>query len=393
MGNEHKICPSCYADLSTPFHSIENIPVNSVLNIKTKAEAIDFPKGDLHLLICHRCGFIYNSTFDPNLVSYSSDCEESQGFSKTFNTFSMSLVKNLIEKYDLRNKKIVEIGCGKGEFLEQICDFGNNIGVGFDPAYVPGRGSKNPKNITFIKDYFSKAYAGYHGDFICCRMTLEHIQETGDFIKTIRDSIENHPRTIVFFQVPDITRILKCCAFEDLYYEHCSYFSAGSLARLFRHCGFQILDIQTAFDQQYVLMDAGLDKQKIGQIFLQENDLESILQETAMFQDRYLSKINYWNTVLLDNKTKGKRVVIWGSGSKGVAFLNGLKHSNGIEFAVDINPYRQGTYMAGTGQKIETPDFLAEYKPSVVIIMNDIYKKEIQECLNQMDLHPEVLTL
>ena len=31
---------------------------------------------------------------------------------------------------------ILEIGCGKGEFLVQICEIGDNRGVGIDPTYV-----------------------------------------------------------------------------------------------------------------------------------------------------------------------------------------------------------------------------------------------------------------
>ena len=57
-------------------------------------------------------------------------------------------------------------------------------------------------------------------------MTLEHIPATGDFVRMVRraigDAVRNRP---VFFQIPEATRILRDCAFEDIYYEHCSYFS------------------------------------------------------------------------------------------------------------------------------------------------------------------------
>ena len=38
------------------------------------------------------------------------------------------------ERYGLRKKRILEIGCGKGEFLEQICEMGDNQGV--DVAFL-----------------------------------------------------------------------------------------------------------------------------------------------------------------------------------------------------------------------------------------------------------------
>jgi hypothetical protein len=85
--------------------------------------------------------------------------------------------------------------------------------------------------------------------------------------------------------------------------------------------------------------------------------------------------------------------VLWGSGSKGVAFLTTLGVGESIDYAVDINPHRQGSYMPTTGQRIVAPAFLAEYRPDVVIIMNPVYRDEIARDLERMALRPEVLAL
>ena len=150
----------------------------------------------------------------------------------------------------------VEIGCGKGQFLKLICALGNNTGVGFDPAYIPGRDDNEQpgQNIRFIKDYFSEKYADFHGDFICCRMTLEHISDVNKFVDVVRRSIGDNENTTVFFQVPDVRRILQEVAFWDIYYEHCSYFSLGSLARLFRRAGFGITDLWQDYGNQYLMI-------------------------------------------------------------------------------------------------------------------------------------------
>jgi hypothetical protein len=80
----------------------------------------------------------------------------------------------------------------------------------------------------------------------------------------------------------------------------------------------------------------------------------------------------------------GERVVVWGAGSKGVTFLNTFKDQNLIEYAVDINPRKQGMYIPGTGQKIVSPFFLSEYQPSVIIVMNPIYQDEIEKSLDSL---------
>jgi len=387
-------CPNCYSSGMSIFHEQKSVPVHSVLNMPTRETALNYPKGDILLGFCQNCGFISNVVFDPGALEYSSNCEESQGCSPTFDSFSRRLANDLIKRHDLHQKDILEIGCGKGEFLTLICELGENRGVGFDPAYVSGRHTSKAKDrITFIKDFYSEKYTYYKADFICCRMTLEHIQDTADFVSMVRRSIGDRTKTIVFFQVPDVTRILRDCAFEDIYYEHCSYFSPESLACLFRKCEFDVLNLQTEYDDQYLIIEVKPENGKKHALFSLENDLEKLKEYVLRFTNTYNQKINTWENKLQDFRAKRQRVVIWGSGSKAVSFLSGLNVYDQIEYVVDINPFRQGSYMAGTGQEIVAPDFLKEYTPDIVIVMNSIYCEEIKHDLNQMGLNPELLTL
>jgi len=387
-------CPSCLLNSMSVFHELNSVPVNSVLNISTREEALTVASGMISLGFCQRCGFIANTAFDPYLIEYSSNCEESQGYSQTFHTFLHGLATDLIEEYDLHNKDILEIGCGKGEFLTLLCELGENRGVGFDPAYVEERSeSKGKKQIIFIKDYYSEKYLNYYGDFICCRMTLEHIRDTANLVNIVRRSIGDRTNTIVFFQVPDVTRILCNCAFEDIYYEHCSYFSPGSLARLFRKCGFDILNLKTAYNGQYILLEAKPVVEDKKNRHPLENDIKTLKKYVTNFQKNYQIIIDSWHKKFQEIKRSNEKAVLWGSGSKAVSFLTTLDTSEKIEYVVDINPYRQGTYMAGTGQLIVAPCFLKKYQPDVVIIMNPIYLEEIRQDLVQMGLDPEILIL
>ena len=392
---ENLECPCCGSEDIRAFHEIKNVPVNSVMNSYTREAALAFPRGDILLGLCRQCGFIYNTRFDTNLVRYSSECEESQGYSPTFNTFARKLAKDLVEKHGLHQKRIIEIGCGKGEFLKFICAFGRNSGIGFDPAYIPGRSyNEDTKyNIEFVKDYYSDKYSGYQGDLICCRMTLEHIFDPAELIATVRRSIGHRRETVVFFQVPDVTRIMKNCAFEDIYYEHCSYFSPGSLTRLLRRFGFNVINLRTAYDDQYILLEAATaNPSREIEHHLSEN-IDTLIDWVAGFESMYPSVLRYWEMQLERLKQHLKRVVIWGGGSKGVAFLNAIEVSAVIEYVVDIHPFRQQTFMAGTGQPIVAPAFLKEYQPDIVIVMNAIYGAEIRQELNQLGLNPSLVTL
>jgi len=89
----------------------------------------------------------------------------------------------------------------------------------------------------------------------------------------------------------------------------------------------------------------------------------------------------------------GQRTVLWGSGSKGVSFLTTVGVTDEIASVVDINPYRQGKFMPGTGHEIVGPRFLESLRPDNVIIMNPIYRNEISEDLKKMSLSPNIMTV
>jgi SAM-dependent methyltransferase len=374
------------------FYELHGVPAHSVLLLPTREEALNYPRGDIALSFCQACGFISNVAFDPSLHEYSSGYEATQAFSPTFNTFAHRLATRLIEQYDLRGKDIIEIGCGQGEFLALLCELGGNRGVGFDPAYVGGRnGSPAQDQIIFIKDFYSEKYADCRADFVCCKMTLEHIQPAAGFVSTVRHALGAQPDTIVFFQVPDVTRILRELAFWDVYYEHCSYFSLGSLARLFRRCGFGVIRLAREYEGQYLMIEARPGGGKDGAMLEQADGLDVLARDVAYFSENCFHKLDAWRRDLQGIRRAGRRAVIWGGGSKGVAFLTTLGFQDEIEYAVDVNPRKHGTYVAGTGQEIVSPQFLIEYKPDVVIVMNPIYCDEIRQTLDEMGVSAELL--
>jgi 2-polyprenyl-3-methyl-5-hydroxy-6-metoxy-1,4-benzoquinol methylase len=386
-------CPSCGKRSTSVFYNLENVPVHSVLLIPTQAEALAFPKGNLVLGFCQNCGFIYNQAFDPSMLDYSSRYDSTQAFSPTFNAYQLNLAEYLIEQYQIRDKSIIEIGCGQGEFLSQICEMGRNRGTGFDPAFIDNRQTQNATgNVKFIKDFYSEKYSHLQADFVCCKMTLEHIPETKQFIRMVRRTIGDKLDTIVFFQVPNVSHILKQLAFWDFYYEHCSYFSAGSISRLFRNCKFEILDLQTDYDDQYLLLIAK-PSVSITQPHSNEENIETLTLAVDYFSKNYVHKLAEWRAMLNQISVTNQKAVVWGASSKTVALFSTMNIQQEIRFAVDINPRKHGTYIAGTAQRIVAPEFLQEYRPDVVIIMNHIYYDEIDKALADLGVSSKLIVI
>ena len=388
-----KLCQNCLSMGMIVFHELRSVPANSCIMLPTPMEAIEYPKGDILLGFCPQCGFISNVAFDPKLTEYSERYEETQGYSPTFNKFHRGLANRLIERYHLYGKAIIEIGCGKGEFLSLLCELGGNRGIGFDPAYLNERNESDVADrISFIKDYYSEKYSFYQGDFIICKMTLEHIPNPHNFLTMIRHSIGNKLNTIIFVQVPDVTRIIEDTCFEDIYYEHCSYFSPDSIASLFHNCGFKIINLSTTFDNQYLMLEAQPIGENISSVS-HKKDINKLRDHIKKFQKNYQRELASWQVKIKEIKDSGKRVVLWGSGSKAVAFLTTLNIKDEIEYVVDINPYKHGFYMSGTGQEIIPPSFLKEYQPDLIIIMNAIYQPEIVKEISKYELSAEIITL
>jgi len=375
------------------FYSVENVPVHDVLLMPTRELALSCPRGDIGLGFCPSCGFISNVLYAPSPHQYSSGYESTQAFSPTFSAFARKLATDLIARYDLHDKDIIEIGCGMGEFLLLLCELGPNRGIGFDPAYLDGRvESPALERVTFVKDLYSDAYAHLHADFICCKMTLEHISDTGAFVRMVRQNIGEEGKPTVFFQVPDVMRILRELAFWDIYYEHCSYFSRGSLARLFQCCGFEVLRLWKAYDDQYLMLAARPAGAAAGRDSA-GNELQALSRAVERFAANVRSTIDTWRLRLDRARQRGERVALWGGSSKAVAFAATLGLGEEIAQVVDINPQRQGTFLPGSGHEIVAPLALQENPPDVVIAMNPIYRAEIAAELQRLGVPSRLLTV
>lgn len=387
----HKNCPSCGGDHIDGFFTIKDAPIFSLVTVKSKAEALNVPRKDIELGFCNDCGFIFNRLFDTTIDYFTGGYEDQQGFSETFMKYLTGISEELIKKYDLHGKTSLEIGCGKGDFINLLTKLTGGKGIGVDPAYEEGR--QNNPNLTFYKEFYSEKHGNLTADFVCCRHTLEHIHGTEKFLRLLRKSLNGKPETIVFFEIPQIKRILEIQAFWDIYYEHCTYFSPGSLARVFRKTGFEILDIKLVYGDQYVLIEAKPSSTISETTFEIEESVEELKKLVEAFKVKIQEQLGGWRDKLIELKEAGKKTIVWGGGSKSVGFLTNFAELDAIEYVVDINPHMEGNFIPGIGKMYVQPKFMTEYQPDAVIIMNGIYKDEITKSLNEMGCYPEIYAL
>lgn len=398
-------CPVCSGSSANAFIELLNLPIYCNLLWDDRQAACDCPKGDIRLVFCDRCGAITNTAFDSSKLGYSQDYENSLHYSSRFQAYAQELAQRLIEKHDLHNKTIIEIGCGKGDFLVSLCELGNNSGIGFDNSYAErSEHQALGSQIKFIQDFYSEKYAEYQGDLVCCRQVLEHIQQPANLLEPLYQTLtvsedvsaERPSNTAVFFEVPNALYTFGNMMIWDIIYEHCTYFAPVSLTYAFNAAGYETSPVIEEFGGQFISIEAypqiKTSASAPPSTPVNPKALAELATDIARFKIRFRAQKEQWQASLSEIFEQGKKVVIWGSGSKGVTFLNLLNLQNEVEYAVDINPRKHHKFIPGTGQKIVPPNHMAIYQPDVVIVMNPLYQQEIQETLSQMDLHPQLLT-
>lgn len=383
------VCRIC-GDRLTPLFSAAQVPVHIGIQWSDQGSARTCPKGDLELARCSECGFVANTAFDAAKMEYDGVYENSLHFSPLFTRYATNLADHLASRYNLRGGKIIEVGCGHGEFLSMLCERGDADGLGFDPSLDPVTLPPDTTGrMTFHARPFGEGDENLSPDMVCCRQVLEHIPSPIDFLQMIDGTVaDSNP--VYFFEVPDTTRAIEAVSVWDFIYEHCSNFGATSLARAFTEAGLTPMDVRPLFEGIFVGVEAQRTPPESGQAF---SGTASAADNDAA--DRFVreapSRISYWEHTLADLAAKGKRAVLWGAGARGVMFLNLIPTATTIEYAVDLNPRKHGLHLAGGGQEIVPPDRLIEVQPDVVIMTNGIYENEVRTALTTLGLSPRIL--
>lgn len=344
-------CPLCGGKSLKRLYNIDDLPIfqNKVFN--SEELAMDTTLGKVELAKCNTCGFVFNSAFDSSTMKYDKEYQNEQNYSLYFKEYLQTIVELLSLRFS-KTDSVVEIGCGKGYFLNLLSSNGFTNVIGFDPAY-----EGDTKNI--IKDYYSSKYKNLKAKLIVLRHTLEHIESPFDFLHEIAKA--NNYEGKIYIEVPCFDWILEKNSFWDVFYEHCNYYTKETLGKMFFES-----EVGHLFNGQYIYMIADLKKIK-----------NKIAKKTLNYH--YLDK--YQDTI------KKYKCAVWGAGAKGVTFLNLLDpNKKCIKYVVDINPKKENKYVGKTAHKIISVESLKKLvdkeKVEIIFIMNENYKEEVQKEMN-----------
>ncbi|RVE90172.1 methyltransferase domain-containing protein [Sinorhizobium meliloti] len=378
-------CPVCCGRELLPWVTFEAIPVLCNALHSSAASARTAETGRFCGAFCRRCTHFFNAAFEEQRIGYTQSYENSLHFSPRFVAFVEALAGRLSNSYALAGKTVIDVGCGKGDFLKRLCALSGATGIGFDKSFEEDRGALVPQ-VRFVRDWFDDRYADLRPDLVSCRHVIEHIADPIAFLRALRAHPGIGPETIFYFEVPNALYTLRELGIWDLIYEHVSYFTAHSLRIAVEAAGFDVLSAGSSFGDQYLFIEA-----RAGRVHPLAEAAES--EECALlvrkFEGLHRDKVTHWQNFL--SKHNLERVVVWGAGSKGVTFVNAVPLAAGIGALVDVNTYKQGRFAPGTGTPVLSPESLRGCLVEAIIIVNPIYRHEIARIANAIGLAPEIV--
>jgi hypothetical protein len=387
------VCPVCAGADTTELGHQPAVPTNNAILCDDAVTALAWPLGSFRLTLCRSCGFVFNADFDPRLVEYSGRIEETQAFSPHFVRYAESLALEWIDRYDIRRQTVLEVGCGKAEFLSLMCELGDNDGIGYDPAVHLDRvDAATADRLVLVTELFGDDQIALDAEALVCRHTLEHIREVHDFLSMLhRWAAQRREPPIVLFEVPDVERVLDEVAFWDVFYEHCSYFTTDSLRFAFERAGFEVLDIRRVYDGQYLVLEARPGSGSESAVEAQ--NVPAVVARAERFVDRYRSMTAACRANLEQFVAAGKTVALWGGGAKAVSFLTSLDIGHLVAFAVDVNPNKQGKFLVGAGHSVVGPQQLRDCRSLQLIVMNPVYMAEITQVVEDLAIDAQIMSV
>ncbi|NND06804.1 MAG: methyltransferase domain-containing protein [Saprospiraceae bacterium] len=352
------------------------------------AHAVD--KGEVELSLCTFCGAICNEGYDPNKVSFQ-EYDFSNDHSPLFAKYQEELIKELVERHDIRNKVVLEIGSGEGVFLKAICKVGQNRGIGIDPGFDV----KDEKKLdcSFIKDFYSPESVNLKPDIVFCRHVLNVISDQKGLLQTLRNNLDDCPETVVYIEVPDAMHTFRNQVFWNVSYEHRFWFIAASLRFLLESCGFEVMDVRNRWHDEFLSIEARPTGKVKGTEGIKDSERRDLLDTCFSFQDAFRVLKDSYDEKINVLRRDSKKVVAWGAGARAVTFFNLCKLNGLIPAVVDINTLRQGKYLPGSAQPIIAPGDIPTYDPDVVVITNPTYADEIMDSVKKMGFNPDFWVL
>jgi SAM-dependent methyltransferase len=338
----------------------ENMP--AAAQYLPNSELLGSDKGvNLEVCQCSGCGLVQLSN---NPVPYYREVIRATSISEEMRKFRLSQFGSLIQKFSLNGKKIIEIGCGRGEYLSimQQCGLDAYGLERSEEAAAQCRKDRLKVSSGFVE---SDAYRIDNAPFDAFYLLnyLEHLPDPNAVLRGICNNVVDDAVGII--EVPNFDMILRRKLFSEFVGDHLCYFTRETLNTTLRLNGFEIIECNEVW-YDYIISAIVKKREKLN------------LSHFNDFQEKIKNEIQEYVA-----RFKNKKVAIWGAGHQAFAVISLAELSDKIEFVIDSAVFKQGKYTPTTHIPIVSPDNLKTNAIDAVIVMAAGYSNEVATILRK----------
>lgn len=322
---------------------------------------------------CEACGFIQLSkTLEP---AFYDEYVMTVSHAATMQAFQSQQARSFVERFDLRARQVLEVGCGDGNYLDHLQAAGARV-VGNEPS-TPFRSLAIARGHAVVGGYVgaSTPVAGGPYDAFVTRQVLEHVPDPRDFLAGIAASLA--PGAVGLVEVPCVEQTLRHQRYFDFFPDHLNYFTKGVLARLLEEQGFEVLGLEEGMAGEFTVA------------FVRWNPSSALVTMQASLD----STTKVLRAFAAAERQGGRRVAAWGAGGKGIASLTAARLTD-LAYVVDSDPHKQGKRLPGVGLRVVPPTTLVSDPVDSIILTALAYRAEILSLLrNDMQFGGRILIL
>jgi SAM-dependent methyltransferase len=317
---------------------------------------------DLHIYQCRDCGLVQH---DWAPVAYHRDVIRAIAFSQEMAEYRLGQLSGWINRCELTAKRVLEIGCGKGEYLELLARAGAQNCSGLE---------NSPSSVAFAQGRGLDVRTGYLGldlinpwpfefDAFAIFSFMEHWPDLRGSLRALRGLLKEGAYGLV--EVPSFDFVLANGLYSEFTVDHIFYFDQTSLRTVLEMCGFEVIEISSVW-HDYIL-SAQVRKRRTLNTEGFRLKQERIVRELNAFVDRFAPH----------------DVVVWGAGHQALAVMSLARIRGRVSHVVDSANFKQDKYTPGTRLLIRSPESLQADCPKAVVIMAAAYSDEVLETLKQ----------
>lgn len=362
-------CLVCKSHRLYPLYQWQQVPLSVVHLASSKEHAQNAASLQMDLYRCANCGHVFNGSFDPNAVAYARSTNLVYNQGDSWSRYQDELAKEWLQTYDLKEKCIIEIGCGEGQFLKRFDLYGNRC-IGFEPG--EDAESVRQKGLEVMQNYFyGSALKTLPASALICRHVIEHLPDPLDFLQDIAMAAQTFNVSPLFMaEVPMIDKALQQCRMNDFLYEHVSNFSYQSFRTLFELAGYEVLEHQARYQDEVVTVVARPKSNPA---------LAKIAASCEQFKNSIDTQINTVQSTFSEWRRQGSTFALWAATGKGAAFINMFGITPDIApLVVDSDARKFGKFVPGTGQEIRSPYFLVNQPVDKIVILSNWHGRDIE---------------